>query len=136
MANEKNLKPIRSVSEAREKGRKGGIKSGKARGDKKTFKDIFNFMLEKKPTPLELKEMKEKYPGLDVEKITYRGLIALAMLGKAIGAAEFARADVAASQYIRDTLGEKPDEKQKPQFSPTIVVADKKDLEAINSILF
>ena len=35
MANEKNLKPVRSESEAREKGKKGGIASGKARLAKK-----------------------------------------------------------------------------------------------------
>lgn len=31
MANEKNLKPPQSTSEARERGKKGGIASGKAR---------------------------------------------------------------------------------------------------------
>ena len=35
MANEQNLKPVRSEKEAREKGRKGGIASGKARREKK-----------------------------------------------------------------------------------------------------
>ena len=39
MANEKNLKPVRSESEAREKGKKGGIASGKARLAKKTARE-------------------------------------------------------------------------------------------------
>lgn len=40
MANEHNLKPIRTESEAREKGRNGGIASGKARREKKTIQKI------------------------------------------------------------------------------------------------
>ena len=39
MANEKNLKPVRSTSEARERGKKGGIASGKARLAKKTARE-------------------------------------------------------------------------------------------------
>lgn len=38
--NEKNLKPIRTESEARKKGRNGGIASGKARREKKTIQKI------------------------------------------------------------------------------------------------
>ena len=44
--NEKNLKPIRTESEAREKGRNGGIASGKARREKKTVRKILSEMLE------------------------------------------------------------------------------------------
>lgn len=40
MGNEKNLKPIRSAEEAREKGRKGGKASGKARREKRQTHDI------------------------------------------------------------------------------------------------
>lgn len=39
MANEQNLKPARSTEEARERGRKGGIASGKARRERKTLKE-------------------------------------------------------------------------------------------------
>ena len=46
MANEKNLKPIRSVSEAREKGKKGGKNSGKARREKKTIQKILSDYLD------------------------------------------------------------------------------------------
>ena len=45
MANEENLKIIRTESEAREKGRKGGIASGKARREKKAIKDIVELVL-------------------------------------------------------------------------------------------
>ena len=45
MANEQNLKPIRTASEAREKGRNGGIASGAARREKKTVQKILNDFL-------------------------------------------------------------------------------------------
>ena len=45
MANEQNLKPIRTASEAREKGRNGGIASGIARREKKTVQKILNDFL-------------------------------------------------------------------------------------------
>lgn len=46
MANEKNLKPVKTKSEARERGRNGGIASGKARREKKTIQAILNELLE------------------------------------------------------------------------------------------
>ena len=39
MATIENLKPIKSEEEAREKGRKGGIASGKARAERKALKE-------------------------------------------------------------------------------------------------
>lgn len=45
MANEKNLRPIRTESEARKKGRNGGIASGIARREKKTIQKILNDFL-------------------------------------------------------------------------------------------
>jgi hypothetical protein len=46
MANEENLKIIRTENEAREIGRKGGIASGKARREKKAMKDIVETVLQ------------------------------------------------------------------------------------------
>ena len=40
MANEQNLKPVRTESEARELGRKGGIASGAARRKKKSIAEL------------------------------------------------------------------------------------------------
>ena len=48
MANENNLKPIQTESEAREKGRQGGIASGKARRERKTLADTLRVVLEEK----------------------------------------------------------------------------------------
>ena len=45
MANDQNLRPIRTESEARKKGRNGGIASGIARREKKTIQKILNDFL-------------------------------------------------------------------------------------------
>ncbi|MGN1134458.1 MAG: PBSX family phage terminase large subunit [Oscillospiraceae bacterium] len=45
MPNEHNLIPIRSENEAREKGSKGGKKSGESRRRKKTMKQVMDFLL-------------------------------------------------------------------------------------------
>ena len=45
MANEQNLKPARTKSEARERGRNGGRASGKSRRRKAAFRDTLNLLL-------------------------------------------------------------------------------------------
>ena len=46
VANEENLIPVRTVEEAREKGRKGGIASGKARREKRDRKQMASDLLD------------------------------------------------------------------------------------------
>ncbi len=87
MANENNLKPIRSVSEAREKGKKGGKKSGETRAKKKTLKEELITLLE---TKIDNKTMQEK--------------ISFSLIQEALGG------NVKAFETIRDTIGEKPKE--------------------------
>lgn len=83
MANEKNLKPIRSVSEAREKGKVGGIASGKARRNRKTLKEELIALLETGDNQVKL---------------------SVALLTSALDG------NVKAFEVIRDTIGEKPKE--------------------------
>lgn len=48
MANTKNLQPVRTKAEARERGKAGGIKSGEARREKKLMSAIYaDFLAEK-----------------------------------------------------------------------------------------
>lgn len=82
--NNGNLKPYRSVNEARENGRKGGITSGKKRRERKALKEELLLLLEKG-------DMQEN--------------ICLALINKALSG------DVRAFEMIRDTIGEKPSEK-------------------------
>ena len=84
MANEKNLKPPRTKSEARERGKKGGKKSGEARRERKALKEQLLLLLETGNARQEL---------------------CTALLDKALSG------DVRAFEVIRDTIGEKPVEK-------------------------
>ena len=87
MANEQNLIPQnkRTKSEQREIARKGGIASGKSRKARKTFKEELLLLLSQGDTQ---------------EKVS------LAVLQKAMNG------DTKAFEVIRDTVGEKPTEKQ------------------------
>lgn len=82
MANEQNLKKIKTTKEAREKGRNGGIKSGEAKREKKLFKEAI-----------------EKKLGKSIDEIIN------AMIIKA------SNGDVQATTFLRDTIGEKPTDK-------------------------
>lgn len=82
MANEQNLKPVQTKSEARERGRSGGIKSGEARREKKLIKDRI------------LERM-----GADDWDEYIDGIIARAKESKAD------------AEFLRDTIGQKPIDK-------------------------
>ena len=117
MANNENLKPFQSKSEAREKGKNGGIKSGEARRAKKTMKEMLDYLLEK--------EINNKQG----EKVNTQEAITLALLKQALNG------NVKAYEVIRDTIGEKPTDKQIiTNTTPQIVVANQADVDILNKI--
>ncbi len=85
----KNLKPIQkgelSKEEAKKRGQKGGIKSGEVRRERKALKEELLYLLEQGDTQ---------------EKIS------VALIKQAL------KGNVKAFAMIRDTIGEKPVEKQ------------------------
>lgn len=93
MANAKNLKPVRSVSEARKKGRKGGVASGKKRRELKAFKDLLEAGLRQ--------EIKTE-SGKSYTRAEY---IALKLIKNA------ENGNIKAFEVIRDTIGQKPADK-------------------------
>ena len=84
MANKDNLKPVRTKEEARERGKKGGIKSGEVRRERKTLKDELLLLLATGNT---------------------QNKVSLALIKKALSG------DTKAFEVIRDTIGEKATEK-------------------------
>lgn len=84
MANTQNLKPVQSKEEARERGKKGGIASGKARQERKALKEELLLLLQNEET----------------QKKISLALIQRAMLFDNMGNKAF--------EVIRDTIGEKP----------------------------
>ena len=89
MANEQNLKPVKSKKEARERGRKGGLASGEARRKRKTLKEELLLMLS----------------DGDIQK-----KISIALINEAINGNN-AGSVTKAFEVIRDTIGERPVEK-------------------------
>ena len=106
MANEENLIPAnkRSLSEARENGRKGGIASGKARREKKLWKDEI------------MKRLGENDWNEIIDNLKER-----------------AKKNDKSFEVLRDTMGQKPtdniaiEETKIPIFN--IQVTDNKDIE-------
>ena len=115
--NDENLISVtkRSEKEAREMSRKGGINSGKARRQKKTFKELFEIALS-----LQNEETGEQN---DIG-------ITAAMIKKALSG------DVKAFESIRDTIGQKPIEKQEiSQVGIQKIFVNKKDKKEVNKII-
>lgn len=89
-----NLRPVRSKSEARTRGKTGGKKSGEARRRKKALREHLEALL----------------AGKRGEMTTAEALT-LALVEKGLAG------DVRAFEVIRDTIGEKPVEKSKQEIS-------------------
>ena len=106
MANEQNLKPVKSKKEARERGRKGGLASGEARRKRKTLKEELLLMLEDE----------------EVQKSVAVALIQEAQNG-----------NVKAFGMLRDTIGERPIDKV--QATQTVVDMSAFSTEEIKAML-
>lgn len=103
MPNNENLKPIRTKSEARRRGKNGGKASGEARRQKKTLRENMSLLLSLDLTDTgEIHALSEMgIPSTDINN---------AML---LTAALFQRAktgDVAACREVREWLGEQTEE--------------------------
>lgn len=92
--NDQNLKPVRTTSEARERGKNGGIASGKARRRISSIREAMKLILSEKTSS----------PFAD-EMVTNAVAIALAQAERA------KEGDTSAAIYCRDTIGEKPSDK-------------------------
>ena len=103
MANEQNLNPARTKSEAREKGAKGGKASGEARRAKKTLRELVELFGELGVSDEARKKMKEI--GIPEELWTRKMQPVVALFNKAN------MGDVGAFNAIRDIIGEKPVDK-------------------------
>jgi hypothetical protein len=106
VANPQNLKPARTKSEARERGRNGGIKSGESRRKKKTMRERAQLLLDCK---FKDEDMLEAFKALGVKT---QGLtIADAMLlGQMVGAITGKGGDPRAFKAILDLV--EPDREQ------------------------
>ena len=124
MANEKNLIPLdqRTTSERREIARKGGQASGKKRKEQKLLKDTLLELLTlpaTKSTPKDISDaasLSELKSGLTVQEE-----IAVALVKKA------KNGDLRAIELLRDTIGQKPVDKQITQTIQTDPLDDESE---------
>lgn len=110
MANDENLIPLnkQTKSKQREIQRKGGIASGQARRQNKTMKEIALMLLNTKvPNNKYTEEMLNLFPDMDAEDLQYQTAILVSQIQKAV----FDK-DSKAAEYVRDTSGQKPIDKQ------------------------
>ena len=103
MANEQNLRPPTS-EEARERGRKGGKASGKKRQQNKTFKEIISKFLDGKVSDERLKQQMIEFGFADKE-VSNKSCAVFALWKEAI------KGNTKAFELLRDTIGEKPQDK-------------------------
>ncbi len=106
----KNLKPIQkgelSKEEAKKRGQKGGIKSGEVRREKRQLKEILETFLEMDAPPKMKDKALEIIPELDNERLSLKASLVVTLIEKILNG------DMKAFELMRDTIGEKPIEKQ------------------------
>lgn len=118
MANENNLKPYRTESEAREAGRKGGIASGEARRRKKAFREW-------------LEEQLDSDGGnLNGQPATKKQLIAARLVQKLLDGNVEDKDFLRAFEVVRDTIGEKPIDKL------SVSTVDQETIDEVEAMVF
>lgn len=125
MAGKDNLIPVRSEDEAREKGKVGGIASGKARREKKAMKDTLNDLLSmplKAGKAADLETIKN-LAALKGKNITVQEAIMLSQIQKAM------KGDTKAAEYVRDTIGQRPDNRTNIEMTVPVMFEGEDDLE-------
>ena len=105
MANEENLKPQskRTKKEQREIAKKGGIKSGKVRKQKKQVKDLLKSLLSTKANTQDIKKIQAIFP--DIEAKTIEDILNLAMIKEGV------KGNVQAYNAVYDRIEGKPQQK-------------------------
>jgi len=105
MTNNENL-IVPSSSLARKNGSKGGQKKAENAKLRQSFSALGKAMVDSPIKPELFAEIKDEFTSLEVKEITNRALMLKAQILKA------AMGDSKAFEVIRDTLGEKPVDKQ------------------------
>jgi len=104
VTNETNLNPVQSKNEARERGRAGGIASGKARRAKKEMRETLESILAMSMKTGKIVDVDNirSFAGLKGKNISVQDAILIAQIQKAM------KGDTRAAEYVRDTVGQKP----------------------------
>lgn len=101
-----NLKPFNELTEKEQRKitSKGGKKSGQVRAERKKFNELFNNYLDKKITNEQIKQQMLEF-GFKDKECTNKNAIVFAQYKEAL------KGSTQAFIAVRDTMGEKPQEK-------------------------
>ena len=124
MANEQNLRTP-STDEARSMGKKGGIASGKARREKKMFRETLEtilFMPMKTGESMDVEKI-QNFASIKGQNISVQEAIMIAQVQKAM------KGDTRAAEYIRDTVGQKPTDNMNMSLELPVFFEGEDDLE-------
>lgn len=99
--NKSTLRPVRSKAEASKRGRKGGLRSGEVRRQKKTLREVVQLLLNGKCTGADACTRMQSL-GIATGDMTNQMAMVVAMFDQAI------EGNVQAFNTLRDTAGEKP----------------------------
>lgn len=119
-----NLKPCRTTEEARERGRKGGINSGKRKKEKRKLKEIAEMLLDMKAPDDIIEKFELLYPDLDAKEMTNRLAIVQRLILNALAG------DNKSFELLRDQIGEKPKE-EIVNTNQNINITDEKVINAV-----
>ena len=119
-----NLKPCKTTEEARERGRKGGINSGKRKKEKRKLKEIAEMLLDMKAPDDIIARFEQLYPDLDAKEMTNRLAIVQRLILNALAG------DNKAFELLRDQIGEKPKE-EIVNTNQNINITDEKIINAV-----
>lgn len=97
-----NMKPVRTESEAKEKGRKGGLASGRARRRKKTIRETLRALRDMPVADAKYREFLKKN-DVDEKDMTYAVLLSMKMIAAAC------RGNSQMMQLLIKTLGDEID---------------------------
>lgn len=124
MAGIENLKTP-TTAEARQRGSMGGIASGKARRERKAMKETLETLLSmplKNGQEADLDEI-QSLAATKGKNISVQEAIMLAQIQKAM------KGDTKAAEYVRDTIGQKPDNKMNIDMKLPVFLGGEDELE-------
>lgn len=124
MANEGNLLKAENLTseQLRERARKGGKASAKARKEKKKIKEQLEMLLSL-PIKDETAKKKLKKLGINSDNIDNQMAMVISIWQKAV------KGDVQAATFIRDTCGEKPENNVNLTGAIPVVISGEDELE-------
>lgn len=124
-----NMAPQFTSENAREMGRRGGIKAQQTIQRKKHLRDCLKIILSLPPGDRNKQKLADA--GIPDTELTNEMLLAMSMFQKAV------KGDVRAAEYIRDLTGQKPTtqlDRAKAKLATAQATAIKKGLEQVNDI--